>query len=72
MAMAGLARRHGFRPASFYGWQAKYSGIEAEDARRLKELEKENGCLKRLLAEAPLVIEALNIGFREKRYPALR
>ena len=67
MAVAELARQHGFSPASFYAWRAKYGGMEAEDAKRLKELESENGRLKRLLAEAHLDIEALKIGFGVKR-----
>jgi putative transposase len=41
--------------------------MEAEDAKRLKALESENGRLKRLLAEAHLDIEALKIGFGVKR-----
>jgi putative transposase len=39
MAVAELCRQHGFSPASFYQWRAKYGGMEAEDAKRLKELE---------------------------------
>jgi putative transposase len=41
--------------------------MEADDAKRLKELELENGRLKRLLAEAHLDIEALKVGFGVKR-----
>lgn len=67
MAVADLSRQHGFSPASFYTWRAKYGGMEAEDAKRLKELETENNRLKRLLAEPHLDIEALKIGFGVKR-----
>ena len=67
MAVADLCRQHGFSPASFYQWRAKYGGMEANDAHRLRELESENGRLKRLLAEAHLDIEALKIGFGVKR-----
>ncbi|XQA69414.1 IS3 family transposase [Xanthomonas sacchari] len=66
MAVAELCRQHGFSPASFYQWRAKYGGMEAEDAKRLKELEQENNRLKRLLAEAHLDIEALKVGFGGK------
>lgn len=52
MAVSALGRPHGFSPASFYAWRAKYGGMEAEDAKRLKVLESENTRLKRLLAEA--------------------
>jgi putative transposase len=39
MAISEFARQNGFSPASLYAWRAKYSGMEAEDAKRLKELE---------------------------------
>ena len=67
MAVSELARQNGFSPASFYAWRAKYGGMEAEVAKRLKELETENNRLKRLLAEAHLDIEALKVGFGVKR-----
>ena len=67
MAVVELSRQHGFSPASFYQWRAKYGGMEAEDAKRLKDLESENQRLKRLLAEAHLDIEALKVGFGVKR-----
>ena len=67
MAVSEMGRQHGVSPASFYSWRAKYGGMEAEDAKRLKELESENNRLKRLLAEAHLDIEALKIGFGVKR-----
>jgi putative transposase len=67
MAVAELCRQHGFSPASFYQWRAKYGGMEANEAQRLRELKAENGRLKRLLAEAHLDIEALKVGFGVKR-----
>ena len=72
MAVSELARQNGFSPASFYAWRAKYGGMEAEDAKRLKELESENGRLKRLLAEAHLDIEALKIGLSHRLNGQLR
>ena len=35
-------------------WRKEYSGLKADQARRLKDLEKENARLKRLLADAEL------------------
>lgn len=61
-----LCRRHGFSDASFYTWRAKFGGMTVPDARRLKELEQENGRLKKLLAEAHLDIEALKVVARGK------
>ena len=69
MAVAELGRQHGFSPASFYQWRAKYGGMDGDDAKRLRELEGENNRLKRLLAEAHLDIEALKVGFGVKRSP---
>jgi putative transposase len=59
MALKDVCRKHGFSDASFYKWRAKFGGMNVCEARRLKELEGENGKLKRLLAEAHLDIHAL-------------
>ncbi len=40
-------------------WKAKYGGLEAPEAKRLRSLEDENGGLKRLLADAMLDNAAL-------------
>ena len=48
-----VCRKHGLSPATFYK-KAKYGGMEVSDARRLRQLEDENGKLKRLLAESVL------------------
>jgi len=45
-------RRHGIAEQTFYRWKSKFGGMEVSDARRLRELESENGKLKHLLAEA--------------------
>ena len=42
------------REQTFYRWKKKYGGMELADARRLKELEKENAELKKMLAESML------------------
>ncbi len=42
------------QPGTFYKLKAKYGGLEVSDARRLRQLEDENGKLKRLLAESVL------------------
>ena len=40
--------------ASYYQWKSKYGGMEASDLKRVKELEAENGRLKRMYAELAL------------------
>ena len=54
-----LCRKHGISDATFYKWKAKYGGMEASEAKRLKGLEDENRRLKKLLAEAMLDNAAL-------------
>jgi putative transposase len=56
-----------FSSATFYKWRAKFGGMEASDAKRLRELEVENTRLKKLLAEAALDNEALKVAFGVKR-----
>lgn len=51
---AEVCRKHGLSPATFYKLKAKYGGLEVSEARRLRQLEDENGKLKRLLAESVL------------------
>ena len=65
--VADLCRKEGFSSGTFYKWRAKFGGMEASDARRLRELEGENAKLKKLLAEAALDNEALKVAFGVKR-----
>jgi putative transposase len=57
--VAELLRKHGISEATFYNWKAKYGGMTVSDAKRLRELETENGRLKKLVAEAELDKSAL-------------
>lgn len=67
MPIKELCRKGGFSDATFYKWRARFGGMEASDAKRLKELESENAKLKKLLAEAHLDIHALKSVFGVKR-----
>ena len=49
-----LCRKHGFSDGSYYLWRSTFGGMTVSDAKRLKELESENGRLKRLLADSLL------------------
>jgi len=66
LAVAELCRRHGFSEASYYLWRSKFGGMNVSDAKRLKELEAENGRLKRLLAEVMLENEVTKEALRKK------
>ncbi len=59
MPIKEIGRKHGFSDASFYKLRSKFGGMDASEAKRLRELELGNGKLKRLLAEAHLGIHAL-------------
>jgi putative transposase len=50
---------HGVSEGTFYVWKRKYAGMENEDIRHLRELEKENEALKILLAERDLEVSAV-------------
>ena len=45
--------------ATYYRWRNQYGGMKADDAKRLKELEKENARLKRLVTDQALDIDML-------------
>ena len=66
MPIKELCRQGGFSDATFYKWRAKFGGMQATDAKRLRELESENSKLKRLLAEAHLDIHSLKDVFGVK------
>ncbi len=45
---------HGMSSASFYKWRSKYGGMDASMMTRMKELEAENTCLKKMYADVQL------------------
>lgn len=56
---AELCRKNGISPATLYNWKARYGGMDASQLKRLKELEHENGRLKKMYAELSLTHHAL-------------
>ena len=54
-----LCRELGVTAATFYYWKKKYLGMDSEQLRRLKELERENSELKKMYADLALMNEAL-------------
>jgi putative transposase len=57
--VAAIAKRHGISEQTIYTWRKRFGGIEANDVRRLKQLEVENARLKKLVAERDLEIEVM-------------
>ena len=49
-----VCRGLGVSEQSYYRWRKEYGGLKVDQAKRFKELEKENARLKRLLADAEL------------------
>jgi putative transposase len=49
-----VCRKAGISEATFYNWRKKYGGLMPSEMRRLKQLEEENGELKRLVADLSL------------------
>ncbi len=49
-----VCRGLGVSAASFYRWRTEYGGLKVDQARRMKELERENARLKRAVAELTL------------------
>ena len=58
-SIGALCRQHGIAETTFYRWRKKFGGMTVSEAQRLRELEKENSRLKRLLAERDLEVDAL-------------
>ena len=57
--VAAVCRELEISESSYYRWRERYGGMDVDDAKRLKELEKENATLKWLLADAELEKAAL-------------
>jgi len=52
--VAMASKKLGISEQSYYRWRKEYGGMKVSHAKRLKDLEKENSRLKKLLAEAEL------------------
>jgi putative transposase len=57
--IAAVCRELQVSEATYHRWRNQFGGLKADDARALKELERENATLKRLLADAELEKRAL-------------
>lgn len=59
MEVAEVAKQLEVSEQTLHRWRLRYGGLKADDAKRLKELERENGKLKRMVADQLLEIDAL-------------
>jgi putative transposase len=62
-----VVRKMGISEQTYYRWRKEYGGLKTDQARRLKELERENARLKKLVAEQALD----NAILKEAAYPKL-
>lgn len=57
--IAEASKELGVSEQTFHRWRNQYGGMKADDAKRLKELEKENRSLKAIVADQALEVRAL-------------
>ncbi len=57
--VAEICRKAGISQATYFNWKKKYAGLLPDEMRRLKQLEEENGRLKRIVADLTLDREML-------------
>ncbi len=54
MTVAEISRKYGVSNGTFYNWKSKYAGMSGAELRRMRQLEEENGKLKRMYADLSL------------------
>lgn len=64
--IAKVAKKHGISEQTIYAWRKRFGALEAVDVKRLRQLEQENGKLKKLLAERDLEIDVMKEVSRKK------
>jgi len=66
-SVAQVCREQNVTAVTFYRWKREFGQMEVSEAKRLKDLERENVELKKMYAEAQLTIRVLKIAC-EKKY----
>jgi transposase-like protein len=59
-------KKLGITDQTYYRWKKKYSGFDENEAKRLRELEKENARLKKIVAEQTMDIDSLKELLKKK------
>ena len=65
-AVAEVCRKAGISEATYYVWRKKFGGLMPSEMKRLKQLEEENGKLKRIVADLALDKETLQDVIKRK------
>ena len=66
MPVADICRKAGISQATYFNWKRKYDGLLPSEMRRLKQLEDENGKLRKVVADLSLDKEMLQDVIRRK------
>lgn len=61
-----VAKKHGVSDQTIYAWRRRYGTLETADVKRLRQLEQENGRLKKLVADLTLDVDLLKEVSRKK------
>jgi putative transposase len=64
--IAEVCRQHNIAQNTFYRWRSRFGGMSTNEAARVRELEKENARLKRLLAERDLEVDIIKEFLQKK------
>jgi putative transposase len=64
--VAEICRKMGIAEATFYRWKQLYGGLMPSEVKRLRQLEEENGRLRRVVADLTLDKEMLQEVIRRK------
>ncbi len=71
VSVGEVIRRLGVTKITYYRWRREYGGMKVDQAKRLKDLERENARLKRLLADAEIEMAKADIDETRRQYVAL-
>ena len=61
-----VTKKHGVSSQTIYGWRKHFGSLEPADIKRLRQLEQENGRLKKILADRDLELDVLKEITRKK------
>ena len=64
--IADVAKKHGVSDQTIYAWRKRFGTLEPADVKRLRQLEQENGRLKKMVADRDLEIDVLKEITRKK------
>ncbi len=65
-SVAEVCRKAWISPATYFNWKKKYAGLMPSEMKRLRQLEEENGKLKKIVADLSLDKEMLQDVIRRK------